>query len=54
MKSLVLTLPLLLAAEPALQSSPDLGKAEGRCRPGEGGPALLRSEEHTSELQSPC
>ncbi len=32
---------LLLAAGPALQSSPDLGKAEGRCRPGEGGPALL-------------
>ena len=33
--------PLLLAAGPALQSSPALGKAEGRCRPGEGGPALL-------------
>ena len=41
MKSLVLTLPLLLAAGPALQSSPDLGKAEGRCRAGESGPALL-------------
>ena len=34
-------LPLLLAAGPALLSSPDLGKAEGRCRPGESGPALL-------------
>ncbi|WP_309621678.1 DUF2141 domain-containing protein [Novosphingobium sp.] len=34
-------LPLLLAAGPALRSSPDLGKAEGRCRPGETGPALL-------------
>ncbi|MBU6267716.1 MAG: DUF2141 domain-containing protein [Sphingomonadales bacterium] len=32
--------PLLLAAG-ALASSPDLGKAEGRCRAGEGGPALL-------------
>lgn len=43
MKRLVLTLvlPLLLAAGPALKSSPDLGKAEGRCRPGESGPALL-------------
>ncbi len=30
------------AAEPAvLQSSPDLGKAEGQCRPNEAGPALL-------------
>ncbi|MFM5894844.1 MAG: DUF2141 domain-containing protein [Novosphingobium sp.] len=36
-----LTLPLLLAAGPALKSSPDLGKAEGRCRAGEPGPALL-------------
>ena len=33
--------PLLLAAGPALRSSPDLGKAEGKCRPGESGPALL-------------
>ena len=43
MKTLTLTLalPLLLAAGPALKSSPDLGKAEGRCRPGEPGPALL-------------
>ena len=38
---LVLVLPLLLAAGPALKSSPDLGKAEGSCRPGESGPALL-------------
>ncbi len=38
---LTLAAPLLLAAGPALQSSPELGKAEGRCRPGESGPALL-------------
>lgn len=31
--------PLLLAA--SLRSTPDLGKAEGQCRPGEDGPALL-------------
>ena len=43
MKPMVLAavLPLLLAAGPAIKSSPDLGKAEGRCRPGESGPALL-------------
>ena len=43
MKRLVLVaaIPLLLAAGPALRSTPDLGKAEGRCRPGESGPALL-------------
>ncbi len=43
MKLLVLSAGamLLLAAGPALQSSPDLGKAEGRCRAGEGGPVLL-------------
>ena len=34
-------LPLLLATGPALKSTPDLGKAEGRCRAGESGPALL-------------
>ena len=39
--TLTLALPLLIAAGPALKSSPDLGKAEGRCRPGESGPALL-------------
>lgn len=33
-------LPLLAAAAP-IPSSPDLGKAEGRCRPGESGPAFL-------------
>lgn len=33
--------PLLMAAGPIMPSSPDLGKAEGRCRPGESGPALL-------------
>lgn len=38
---LVAAAPLLMAAAPALRSTPDLGKAEGRCRPGEGGPALL-------------
>lgn len=38
---LVAAIPLLLAAGPALRSTPDLGKAEGRCRPGESGPALL-------------
>jgi uncharacterized protein (DUF2141 family) len=38
---LVAAIPLLLAAGPALKSTPDLGKAEGRCRPGESGPALL-------------
>ena len=38
---LAATVPLLLAAGPALRSSPDLGKAEGRCRAGESGPALL-------------
>lgn len=31
----------LLAAAPGILSTPDLGKAEGRCRPGETGPALL-------------
>lgn len=35
----VAALPLLAAA--MIPSSPDLGKAEGRCRPGEPGPALL-------------
>ena len=39
--ALTIAVPLLLAAGPALRSSPDLGKAEGRCRPGESGPALL-------------
>lgn len=38
---LVAAIPLLLAAGPALKSTPDLGKAEGRCRSGESGPALL-------------
>ncbi|OYU15078.1 MAG: hypothetical protein CFE37_07625 [Alphaproteobacteria bacterium PA4] len=33
--------PPVLAAEPALRSTPDLGKAEGQCRPNESGPALL-------------
>lgn len=33
-------LPLLAAAAP-IPSTPDLGKAEGKCRPGESGPAFL-------------
>jgi uncharacterized protein (DUF2141 family) len=38
----MLLLPLLLAAEAVkIPSSPELGKAEGRCRPNESGPALL-------------
>ncbi|MBP6362649.1 MAG: DUF2141 domain-containing protein [Novosphingobium sp.] len=43
MKPVVLlaVVPLLLAAGPALRSTPDLGKAEGRCRAGESGPALM-------------
>ena len=39
--ALAVAVPMLLAAGPALRSSPDLGKTEGRCRPGESGPALL-------------
>ncbi len=41
---LAAALPLLAAAAPAvpyLRSTPDLGKAEGRCRAGESGPAFL-------------
>jgi len=34
-------LPLVLGARPMIPSSPELGKAEGTCRPGESGPALL-------------
>lgn len=37
--SAALSLPLLVAA--TLPSTPDLGKAEGQCRPGERGPAFL-------------
>ena len=37
---LAAAVPLMLAAGP-IRSSPDLGKAEGRCRAGEPGPALL-------------
>lgn len=36
---LIAALPLLVAAN--IPSTPDLGKAEARCRPGETGPALL-------------
>ncbi|MBS0481641.1 MAG: DUF2141 domain-containing protein [Proteobacteria bacterium] len=38
---LCLALPLIIAAGQPIPSTPDLGKAEGRCRAGEGGPALL-------------
>ncbi len=34
-------LPLLAAAAPTIRSTPDLGKAEGRCRPGESGPSFM-------------
>lgn len=37
--ALLTALPLLVAA--TMPSTPDLGKAEGRCRPGESGPAFL-------------
>jgi uncharacterized protein (DUF2141 family) len=36
---MLLASPLLAA--PSISSSPDLGKAEGQCRPNEAGPALL-------------
>ena len=39
--ALVAAVPLLVANGPALRSTPDLGKAEGQCRAGESGPALL-------------
>lgn len=38
---LALTAPLAALAGPLIPSTPDLGKAEGRCRAGESGPALL-------------
>jgi uncharacterized protein (DUF2141 family) len=34
-------LPILAAAAPPLRSTPDLGQAKGRCRPGESGPAFI-------------
>nr|WP_091148000.1 DUF2141 domain-containing protein [Novosphingobium sp. CF614] len=42
-------MPLLTAA--TLPSTPDLGKAEGRCRPGEGGPAFLVAVEGLKDRQ---
>lgn len=36
-----LIVPAIALADPLIPSTPDLGKAEGRCRPGETGPALL-------------
>lgn len=38
---LVAVLPAAAIAAPYLRSTPDLGKAEGRCRPGESGPSFL-------------
>ena len=37
----LLALPLLAAAPAYIPSTPDLGKAEAQCRPGETGPAVL-------------
>ena len=37
---MVMLVPVLVAAQP-LRSTPDLGKAEAQCRPGEGGPAFM-------------
>lgn len=37
----VVAVSCMLLANAPLPSSPDLGQAEGRCRPGEAGPALL-------------
>lgn len=39
--ALGLAAPMSAVAGPLIPSTPDLGKAEGRCRPGEAGPALL-------------
>ncbi|WP_296678341.1 DUF2141 domain-containing protein [Novosphingobium sp.] len=39
--ALGLALPVIALAAPTIPSTPDLGKAEGRCRTGESGPALL-------------
>lgn len=44
MKKVLLTLAVLAVTTPAVaqvKSSPGLGRAEGRCRPGESGPALI-------------
>lgn len=38
---LAVSAPLVAFAGPLIPSTPDLGKAEGRCRAGESGPALL-------------
>ncbi|MFM5886314.1 MAG: DUF2141 domain-containing protein [Novosphingobium sp.] len=38
---LALAAPLVALAGPLIPSTPELGKAEGRCRAGESGPALL-------------
>jgi len=50
-----LALPVLLGGATNIPSSPDLGKAEGHCRPGESGPALLVTaagmKDHTGNLK---
>lgn len=47
--ALAALLPLLAAA--SVPSSPDLGKAEGRCRPNERGPAMLVTVEGLKDRQ---
>ena len=41
----------LAAAQALIPSTPDLGKAEGRCRPGEQGPALLVEVDGMKDLK---
>lgn len=46
---------VLLAGAGPIRSTPDLGKAEGQCRPGESGPAflvdLIGLKDHTGKLK---
>lgn len=49
MTALLMALPLLAAA--TIPSSPDLGTAEGRCRPGEKGSSLLVDVEGLKDRQ---
>jgi len=55
MKRLAYALPLLTIAAAPVSSSPDLGKAEGRCRQDEAGPALMVTasglKDHTGKLK---
>lgn len=48
---MILAAALLAAATPAIRSSPELGQAEGRCRPSETGPAFLVSVEGLKDRQ---